>query len=59
MKPPFTPGGRGEGGGVTRGIVGVSEGLGLFIVGFDVKARFCFLLFGISLRLCKPLCKGK
>ena len=28
--------------GVTRGIVGVLEGLTVFIVGFDVKDRFCF-----------------
>ena len=35
MKPPFTPGG-------ARGIVGVLKGLGRFIVGFDVKDRFCF-----------------
>ena len=39
MKPRFTPGG---GGGVARGILGLFEGLGGFIVGFDVKDRFCF-----------------
>ena len=43
MKPSFTPFYTwGWGGGVTRGTVGVLEGLSLFIVGFDVKDRFCF-----------------
>ena len=38
MKLRFTPGV----GGVARGIVGVMESLGRFIVGFDIKDRFCF-----------------